>query len=252
MKHAICLFVFFASVINVPATLTPQSGSSRATSKDPKVGWTAEWGMELVRFQGKKAVRFTEKGTGRLSAFSQKVRWSSQAIWLADDAFLPVDFEKTVTAADGTPLLVERKRFDREKGMVVFERRKGSGRPETKTLDVPEDTLAIEGLAGVLRFVSVDKDHPFSAHVLTNEPHVYSVKFEWRGEERIETPAGTFECYKVEMVPSLGVLNLVRPFLAKTSFWFTVADPHYWVRYEGPESGPSTPDVVLELSQSAH
>jgi len=252
LKHAIYLFVFFASVINVPATLTPQSGSSRATAKDPKVSWTSEWGMELTEFEGKKAARFTEKGSGRLSSFSQEVRWSSEAVWLADNAFLPVDIEKTVTSADGTPLLVERKHFDREKGTVLFERRKGGARPESKTLDVPADTLAIEGLAGVLRFVSVDKDHPFSAHVLTNEPHVYSVNFEWRGTERIETAAGTFECYKVEMIPNLGVLNLIRPFLAKTSFWFTVAAPHYWVRYEGPESGPRTPDVVLELSESAH
>ena len=54
------------------------------------------------------------------------------------------------------------------------------------------------------------------------------------------------------MVPNLGVLNLIRPFLAKTSFWYTVAAPHYWIRYQGPESGPGTPEVVLELAQSAH
>ena len=68
--------------------------------------------MEQVQLQGKKAVRFTEKGTGHLSAYSQEVRWTAQSLWLAHDAFLPVETEKTITASDGTVLLVERKSFN--------------------------------------------------------------------------------------------------------------------------------------------
>ena len=116
-------------------------------------------------------------------------------------------------------------------------------------MDVPADILAIEGLAGVLRFANVPRSGSLSAHVMTNEPEVYKVSFEWRGEENVKTPAGEFHCYKVEMVPHLGVLNLLRPFLQKTYFWFTVAAPHNWVRYEGYESGPGSPEVVMALSR---
>jgi hypothetical protein len=55
---------------------------------------------------------------------------------------------------------------------------------------------------------------------------------------------------ELEVVPHLGVLNLFRPFLPKTYFWFTVASPHNWVRYEGPENGPGTPEVVMSLSET--
>lgn len=252
MKAAILLVVLVATAIPVPMTVIPQIGSSIVTSKDRKSGWKAEWGMEQVQLQGKKAVRFTEKGTGRLSAYSQEVLWTAQSLWLAQDAFLPVETEKTVTASDGTVLLVERKNFDRGKGIVTVDRREPGQPAETESFDVPADTLALEGLAGVLRFVTVDESHSFSAHVLTNEPKVYSVTFEWRGMERITTPAGEFQCYKLEMVPRLGVLNLFRPFLPKTYFWFSAAAPHDWIRYQGPESGPGTPDVVMELSRSNH
>ena len=66
------------------------------------------------------------------------------------------------------------------------------------------------------------------------------MKIELRGKEKIKTPAGAFECYKIELVPQLGILNVVRPFAPKAYFWFTVSPPHFWVRYEGPEAGPSS------------
>jgi hypothetical protein len=248
LKSAIIYLVFLiANLIQAPTTLIPQKGSSVVTSKDKRSGWEATWGMEELRIQEKKAVRFTETGSGRLSTYSQSVRWSVRSTWLAQGAFRPLDTEKTITATDGRVLLVERKHFDPDMGTVRLERTQ-EGRTETKTLEVPADTLAIEGLAGVLRFANVPKSRSLSAHVLTNEPEVYSVSFEWRDEERVTTPAGEFNCYKVEMVPHLGLLNVVRPFIQKTYFWFTVAAPYNWIRYQGPESGPGTPEVVMSLS----
>ena len=249
---AIGLIVLIANLINVPATVVPQNGSSTASSKDQRSGWSAVWGMEQTAFRGRKAVRFTEEGKGRLSAFPQQVRWSIQSVWIADASFQPLDTERTVTDSGGKILLVEKKHFNRETGKVTLERLE-TGKPgETRSLDVPEDTLAVEGLAGILRFATLDKSHSLSAHVLTNEPKVYDVTFEWRGEERLKTAAGEFDCYKVEMVPHLGVLNLFRPFLPKAYFWFTVTKPHNWIRYQGPEAGQGTPDVVMELSSTSH
>ena len=249
MKSAICLAFIIANVIQVPATLTPQNGSSVATSKDKNSGWEAKWGMEGLQIQGRNAVRFTETGSGHLSDYSQEVRWSTRSVWLAEDGFRPLDTERTITATDGKVLLVERKHFDHDKATVHLERTREGGGKETENLDVPDDTLAIEGLAGVLRFANLPKSRSLSAHVLTNEPRVYSVSFEWRDEETVRTPAGEFHCYRVEMIPHLGVLNVIRPFLQKTYFWYTVAAPHNWIRYQGPESGPGTPEVVMSLSR---
>jgi hypothetical protein len=250
VKATLSLVVLLANLIQAPTTLTPQNGASSVTSKDKKVAWNSQWEMEEIRLQGKRAVRFTEQGSGRLSSYSEEVHWSVQSTWMADDGFRPLSTEKTITSSDGKLLIVERKQFDRDKGNVRFERKRTGQPTETTTIDVPEDTLAIEGLAGVLRFANVPKVRSLPAHILTNEPKVYDVTFEWRDEESVKTPAGEFHCYKVEVVPHLGVLNLFRPFLPKTYFWFTVASPHNWVRYEGPENGPGTPEVVMSLSET--
>ena len=87
-------------------------------------------------------------------------------------------------------------------------------------------------------------------HLLSNEPKLYEVTFEARGRETVRTPAGEFECYKIEVVPHLGVLsNLAKLFAAKSYFWFTVSTPHVWVRYEGYENGPGTPRIRMELDK---
>src|SRR5437867_5822886 len=121
-------------------------------------------------------------------------------------------------------------------GTVHFERRFPDGRLREKSLEVPKDTLAVEGIAGVLRLLPFDRITSFPVHLLSNEPRVYSISFENRGKEHVRTPAGEFDCYKLEMVPHLGVLNVVRHFYSRAFFWFTLAPPHFWVRYEGPEN----------------
>jgi len=251
VKAAVSLIVLLINVIQAPEKLAPQNGASVVTSTDKSIGWSAEWGMQEIQVDGKRAVQFTEKGSGRLSAWPEEVRWSVQSTWLADRGFRPLETERTVTAPDGKILLIETKHFDRSKGTVRLVRTVTGKPPESVTLDVPEDTLAIEGIAGVLRFASVptSKSRSLSVHILSNEPKVYKVDFVWRTEESVSTPAGEFHCYRVEMVPQLGILNVVRPFLQKTNFWFTVAVPHDWIRYEGPESGPGSPAVVMALSR---
>jgi hypothetical protein len=246
---AAALLILLINVIPAPATLAPQNGASVATSTAKNSGWKAQWGMQEIQLQGKRAVRFQETGSGRLSDFSGEVMWSVVSTWRADGGFRPLETERTVTAPEGKVLLVERKRFDTIRGTVRLERTRTGEAPEVRLVDVPEDTLAIEGLAGVLRFANVPKARAFSAHILTNELKVYKVSFEWRTEEKVSAPAGDFHCYRVEMVPHLGLLNVVRPLLQKTNFWFTVAVPHNWIRYEGPESGPGTPEVVMSLSR---
>jgi hypothetical protein len=138
--------------------------------------------------------------------------------------------------------------MDRD-GNLRFERRGSDGKNETKTFKASLDTLFVEGIAGVLRELPFERKAPFSMHLLSNEPKLYAVTFESRGLETVRTPAGEFECYKIEVVPHLGVLNFAKMFVAKSYFWFTVAAPHKWVRYDGYENGPGTPRIRMELDR---
>src|SRR5262249_36077191 len=198
---------------------------------------------------GKKAVRFTEQGQGQLSPYPQPVRWTMEATWLAEKGFHPLDFVKTVTAMDGSPVVIERKHFDIEKGNVRLTREFPHGRTETKTLPTPPDTLAVEGIAGILRFLPFESSNAVPLHLLSNEPKLYPVKLVIRGKETVRTAPGSVESYKVDLVPELGFLNLFRSLAPKTFFWFTAAPPHSWVRFEGPENGPGTPEVIMEQAR---
>ena len=52
----------------------------------------------------------------------------------------------------------------------------------------------------------------------------------------------------MELILDLGLLNLLtKYFLPKTYMWFTVKEPHTWVKYEGLESGLGSPYVMMEL-----
>jgi len=249
MVTAILIFFLLSTdLIRAPQTIPHDKGRVVVSGKTGQRRWTADWTMEPFEQDGRKAVRFTEAGQGRVSPYSGDVRWSLEAVWSAENGFRPLDFKKVVTSSTGMPVATERKHFDLKNGTVRFERQFSNGKSEIKSLSIPPDTLAVEGIAGVLRFLPFDQ-LSFPAHLLSNEPRIYSVTFEKRGTERITTPAGQFDCYKIEVVPHVGVLNVFRSFFPKTFFWFTVAPPHFWVQYEGLENGAGTPEIVMELDR---
>jgi hypothetical protein len=224
-----------------------EKGRTVTKSKTGAARSKAEWTMRRERLDGRPAVKMTESGRGFYSGFEQEVQWEIDAWWSAGDAFRPLRFEKVVTDSTGKALMRERKQFDWMKNEVQFERQDlVKNKNTTKTLSTPADTLAVEGIAGALRSLPFGPDMRFPAHFLTNEPKLYNMTLEERGREMVRTAAGTFECYKIEVVPHVGALGAFRFLFPKAYFWFTVDAPHSWVRYQGPENGPGTVEIVLE------
>lgn len=253
MWSAILILLLLESdLIKAPGMVARDSGAVVVSAKSGGQRWTASWTMEPIERGGQKAIRFTERGQGHVSPFAGEVRWTLESVWSADSAFQPLDSEKTVSSVTGGRLVTEKKHFDPAKGTMKFEREGTAGPPEQKSMVLPRDVLITEGIAGILRYLMFDNLRSFRAHLLSNEPRLYRVTFESRGKEPVRTPAGDFECYKIEMVPHLGVLNVARSFYPKAFFWFTVSAPHFWVRYEGLENGPGTPEVVMELDHASH
>jgi len=238
--------IALSDLIKPPSTIITDAGSIAVTDSNGKARWTAEWTMEPQIEGGRSAVRFTEQGHGRYSKFQNEVRWSLEAVWRADRAFKPLKFQKTFTDSKGKTLSTETKIFDEAKGTMRFERRLIGEKTETKTLKIPPDTITVEGIAGVLQSLPFEGGESVSLHMLSNEPKVYKINIEFRGKERVRTSAGVFECYKVELVPRLGLMSFAKIFLGKTYFWFTVAPPHSFVRYEGYENGPGTPQIRMD------
>jgi hypothetical protein len=251
IRTATLLFavVMAATQVKAPPVIPRDHGSVIASTTTGEMRWSADWTMEPWSVSGKNAVRFTENGRGRYSPFTQEVRWSMVSIWLADGRFSPLQSEKTILDSQGKTLAVEKKAFDSAAGKVKVERKNEKGATETSSFSATPDTLTVEGIAAVLQFFPFGKAGPagtLSGHMLSNEPKLYDVTIESRGTELLKTAHGEVDCFKLELVPHLGLLNVFKVFYPKTYFWFSAAEPHRWVRYQGLENGPGTPEVVLE------
>ena len=238
---AFVFLLFLPSRIQAPAVIPNEKGSIVVSESGGKPRWTADWTMEPSSESGQPAVHFSEHGRGRYTPYTTDVQWSIDAVWLAKDGFYPLRVVKTFTDRSGKVLSIEKKTFDPKTSTVRIER------GDTRTLNAPGDTLTIEGIAGVLRFLPFESSRAFPVHLLSNEPRIYDITIEPRGRERVRTPAGEFDCLKVELVAHMGVLNLFKPFFGKTYFWFSASAPHFWVKYEGYENGVGTPRIVMEL-----
>lgn len=247
---ALLLFLVITSAqLKAPAAIPTDHGTVVTSTVNGEMRWSADWTMEPWAVGGRKAVRFTENGKGHYSPFTQEVRWTLESIWLADGSFFPLQFERTVRDSQGQTLAIEKKVFDSSAGKVKFERHNQKGETETSTFSAAPDILTVEGIAGILQFFPFGKSGSagtLRGHLLSNEPDLYDVTVESRGTERVKTAAGDINCYKIELVPHLGLLNVMKVFYPKTYFWFSMAEPHAWVRYQGLENGPGTPEIIME------
>jgi len=75
----------------------------------------------------------------------------------------------------------------------------------------------------------------------------FRIKAQVKGTEMVTTPAGTFSCYRVELVPQL--LGPLKVFAPRMALWCRTESPNVWVRYQGPVGGPGSPEAVIELVQ---
>jgi hypothetical protein len=233
--------------IPAPPTIPHEKGSIVVSAAGKSQRWTASWTMEPAQVNGRRAVHFTEVGRGQYSGYPQPIAWTTDAIWMADGSFRPLRSEKTITDTNGRRLATESKTFDPVKGTIQFEKKREGAPADTEQFAAPADTLVPEGIAGILQFLPFEHWEPAKMHLFSNEPKMYEVKLVMKGRERVQTPGGEYECYKIELVPELGALNLFRSFLPKAYFWFSVAPPHFWVKYEGPENGAGTLQIAMEL-----
>jgi hypothetical protein len=223
-----------------------ESGAAAATESG-KARWRNQWTMERVTSDGKPAIHFVETGQGTYSPFKEDVRWKSESWWLNDADFRPLRFEKTFTDASGKALMRETAVFDWTKRVARFERQDlRTGSRTEQSIAVPDDTLSVEGIAAALRAVPFVKGTKVSAHLLSNEPRLYEITIEVDKRETCRTARGAVDCFRVELIPHLGALDLFRFAFPKTYFWYSAEKGHEWLRYEGLEAGQGTPEIVME------
>lgn len=224
-----------------------EEGSFVVTYKEGGTRWKADWTDEKFTEDGVTKVRTVLKGQGIRYPYEKDTKWESVALWKTGSSFSPVESSSEVRDMKEKLVTTEKTTVDEKTGTVSFEKTDyESAEKVSKTFETDGDLLITDGLVLALRSLPFGTDETVKARFLTGEPEIYNVEFRQRGIEKIDTPLGEVECYKVELVPKLGVLNVFKVFFPKTYFWFTVAAPHRWVRYEGFENGRDSPEVVMQ------
>ncbi|MEQ9619160.1 MAG: hypothetical protein RIG61_08310 [Deltaproteobacteria bacterium] len=234
--------------MSVPPLSKKEEGSFVTFYKEGGKRWEAKWEMEEFEENGVRMIRITMNAEGLTSPFTRDMKWESVSVWRADGSFTPLKAETEIRDMEGNPVMTEEKTIDTQNGTATFTRKdyEGDGSLE-KQFGVSPDLLIVEGLVVALRSLPFKSGGTIKTQFLTNEPELYNVEFKQSGIEKVKTHEGEIECFKVELVPKLGILNAFKVFFPKTYFWFTIAPPHRWVKYQGFENGRDTPEVVMEV-----
>lgn len=77
---------------------------------------------------------------------------------------------------------------------------------------------------------------------------IFKVRVKNLGEEKVTVPSGTYDCYKLKIIPDLGLLD--KPLgraMPGIFVWQDKKYPHLPVKYEGPMDGPTRPAVIAEM-----
>lgn len=246
----ILIYTLPSESMDVPETGKKEEGSFVTHYKEGGKRWEGAWTMEKFEEDGETKVRIIMNAKGLTSPFSKDMEWEAVSVWReAEGNFTPLHSETNFKDTKGNVVMTEKTIVDQASGNVTFTRKAHEGGDSvTETFEASPDLLIVDGLVVALRALPFGSNETVEAEFLSNEPELYDVEFRQKGVETIETPEGEIECYKVELVPKLGVLNVFQVFFPKTYFWFTKAPPHSWVRYEGLEKGRDTPHVVMEVT----
>lgn len=237
-----------AEPFKVPPMSAKENGTLVTKYKEGGRRWTADWTTERFVENGVNFLRLTMNGVGLTYPFSESMTWESVSVWKAEDTFYPIRSFTTFKDMSGKLVRTDKKDLDMELGTAIYERQYFSGDGSLKeTYDFTPETLIVDGVVMALRTLPFITGEDVKAYFLTNEPELYKVKFKQKGIEKVETPEGEIDCYKVELIPKMGVLGVFKVFFPKTYFWFTVAPPHRWVKYQGYENGRKSPEVVMDV-----
>lgn len=224
--------------------ITDLSLGSQGLKASDKASGKALWKsvvktVKTANDKGEPFLMIEENGSGIYGKEAKQQSWHSAAyFWIKGDQLIPYQVKQVYKDPNGQVIGTVDKYYDQKNKQVAC---KING--SAKQSDFPADLVDKELLGTTLINYPLDR-RQVSFHLLTHEPTLYRIDMKYLGNETM----GGVECYKLQMIPDLGMLNLLGAFVPKTYFWYSLKAPHKFVRYEGLESGLGTPYIVMEAN----
>ncbi|MDD5593345.1 MAG: hypothetical protein PHG97_01210 [Candidatus Margulisbacteria bacterium] len=226
-------------ISNLPAG-TEQYRVSDKASGQPR--WQSAQKVQQLTDQGKTFLYLDENGSGLYGSDKKDKTWNAKSyFYLAGGRLVPYQVNIVYKDKSGAAAGRISKYYDRQNKQVVC-----TTNGAVKTFDFKDDIVDKEDLGFCLMNYPFEEKRDMVFYLLTHEPTLYRVTFKYKGVETLTRNGKPVDCYKLEMIPDLGALNIFGAFVPKTYFWYTTGPDHDFVRYEGLESGLGTPYIVME------
>ena len=227
-----------------------ERGEYRA--RDVRTGadlWRVQWTVGQEIKDGRPVLRLHEEGKGTRESLAPLTWTVGMIIDLWGEA-PRLSSRREARDETGQPVQIEDRDFDYARGagrLVTTDLRTGD--KESKNVRLNAQSIPPELLPAALRLLPSTKEQQMRFDLVTRGGFVLGIQVKLLGRERVEVPAGSFDCFKLELDPT-GLVGLVADILLPRLFmWHTVAAPHFWVKYQGPEGGPGSREIVRELTR---
>jgi hypothetical protein len=239
-----------ASAERIP--LPPLAGLERGAyrARDMRSGkeleW-AEWTVSRETRDGRPVVHLQEEGREAGDGAAPDA-WSSHMRLDLRGAHPLLTATRESRDADGRLVAVEERDFQYDVGSgQVVTTEPLTGDKASRSVRLTRQAITTELLPAVLRLLPEADHQRMRLDLVTSGGRLIEVLATVVGREWVQVPAGTFECFKVALQPTglTGALASLK--LAKLFMWHTVAAPHFWVKYEGPDDGAGSREIVREL-----
>ncbi len=234
----------------VPALAPVERGEYRA--RDARTGeelWRQRWDMEAHTTDGRTEIIVIEEGRGR--RMNQEPRaWTVRFEMVISSLQHWLRARREVRDTAGSLQAVEERQMDFIGGkgrIAILDPR--TGKSEERHFPVTESTVDNELIAAELRLLPNAPEQRMRFDLLTAEGKIVAMEARVIGRERVQVPVGSFDCYKFELSPT-GLLGVMSNLMVGRFFlWHTVAAPHVWVKFQGPEGGVGSGEIVRELTR---
>jgi hypothetical protein len=251
MKKAIVLFLFvglcfsgivFAEVFKIKPLPRETTIDSARDKSSGQALWQEEIKAGEYNYDGKPFALLSQKGSGIYGSDHNFKSWESSAYYKREGTTLvPYQTKLVYKNQNGAVIQTVEKTYD-------FKNRIASVKIDgkEKQLEAKSDLIDKELLGTALANYPFEEKRDYKFYLLTNEPKIYPMTIKFIGEENLQVGKQTLPCFKIQMIPDLGALNIFGAFVPKTYFWYLKAAPHEFLRYEGLESGLGTPYIIIE------
>jgi hypothetical protein len=252
MKYLLSFLMLLAFTLTASADINAPvlfdgSHSLKVTEKESgKYRWKNTVVYKKVKDEnGQMLLSIRETGAGLFGKDNQNVTWVNQTYAILEGTNLaPYSTSVTMKDSAGKVVLELEKAYDRKTKKVSCTKNGKDSFYDFYNDLVDKDMVGIAMMN--YPFDKKEANPNYSFHLLTHEPAMYKMDVKFIGTENLTINGKAVSCYKIQMIPDLGLMNVAGAFVPKTYFWYEAKAPHNFVRYEGLESGLGTPYIVMD------